>query len=62
MVQVHAIIVNKQLQKILSVPRVSGEETKLAGVVGTVQVVLKTMYACEPAAKNRMRMICRAIF
>ena len=47
---------NRQLQRISSVPRVSGEDTKLAGVLGTVQVVSNITYACELAAKSRARM------
>lgn len=39
--QVHAIIVNKQLQRMSSVPRESGKDTKLTRTVGTVQVVSK---------------------
>jgi hypothetical protein len=43
---VQAKIVNRELHKISSVPRELGDETKLTFVVGVLQVVSNTVYAC----------------
>lgn len=53
----HAIMVNRELQRISRVPRESGEDTKFASVVGIVQVVSKRVYACEALAVKIMRMM-----
>jgi hypothetical protein len=48
------MIVNMQLQKISSVPRESGDDTKFVLAVGMVHVVSSLEYACEFTAKASM--------